>query len=128
MADQGCLFSTAVAGTNATDTAFIHNHTGQKIRITGVSIVPKTAVATNGSDYITTSIKNGSDTIAAHTTNSTGGSALAAGTVKDLSITGTGKVLEIEAGGVISVDVAEAGSGPAYSHYVSVKYAEIRSV
>ena len=76
----------------ATDTAYIHNNTGQKLRILAVSIVPKTSVATHASNYITTSIKKGSDTIAAHTTNSSGGSALTAGTVKDLSLTGTGKI------------------------------------
>jgi len=89
--------------------------------------VPKTSVSTHASNYITTSIKKGSDTITAHTTNSSGGSALTAGTVKDLSLTGTGKILEIDAGGVISIDVAKAGTGPAYSHYISVKAMEIRS-
>ena len=124
----GSLFSTVVAGTDATDTAYIHNSTGQKIQVLAVSVVPKTSVSTHASNYITTSIKNGSDTITSHTTNSTGGSALTAGTVKNLSLTGTGKVLEIDAGGVISVDVAKNGTGPAYSHYISVKYQEIRSV
>lgn len=127
MADIYDLQSTPVAGTDATDTAYIHNNTGQKLRILAVSIVPKTSVSTHASNYITTSIKKGSDTITAHTTNSTGGSALTAGTVKDLTLTGTGKILEIDDGGVISVDVAKAGTGPAYSHYISVKAAELRS-
>lgn len=127
MADIYDLQSTPVAGTDATDTAYIHNNTGQTLRILAVSLVPKTSVSTHASNYITTSIKKGSDTITAHTTNSTGGSALTAGTVKDLTLTGTGKVLEIADGGVISVDVAKNGTGPAYSHYISVKAAEIRS-
>ena len=127
MADIYDPQSTPVAGTDATDTAYIHNATGQKIQILAVSIVPKTSVSTHASNYITTSIKKGSDTITAHTTNSSGGSALTAGTVKDLSLTGTGKILEIDAGGVISIDVAKAGTGPAYSHYISVKAMEIRS-
>lgn len=127
MADIYDLQSTPVAGTDATDTAYIHNATGQKLRILAVSIVPKTSVSTHASNYITTSIKKGSDTITAHTTNSSGGSALTAGTVKDLSLTGVGKVLEIDDGGVITVDVAKNGTGPAYSNYISIKAMELRS-
>lgn len=124
---RGCLSSTPMAGTDATDTAYIVNNTGSKIRILAVTLMPKTSVATHASNYITTSVKKGSDTITAHTTNSTGGSALTAGTAKSLDLTGTGKVLEIDDGGLISVDVAKAGSGPAYSNHVSVKYEVMRA-
>lgn len=123
---RGCLASTPVSGTDATDTAYIVNNTGAKIRILAVTLMPKTSVATHASNYITTSVKKGSDTITSHTTNSSGGSALTAGTAKSLDLTGTGKVLEIDDGGLITVDVAKAGTGPAYANHVSVKYETIR--
>lgn len=121
------LESQPVSGTNATDTAQIVNRSSNRIRVKSVDIIPKTAVSTDGSNYITTTVKKGSDTIASHTTNSSGGSALAAGTLKSLTLSGTGKILEIDAGGVIDVDVAKAGTGPAYNHRVIVVGEVIRS-
>ena len=121
------LESQPVSGTNATDTAQIVNRTSNRIRIKSVDIIPKSAVSTHASDYITTTVKKGSDTIASHTTNSSGGSALVAGTLKPLTLSGTGKILEIDAGGVIDVDVAENGTGPAYNHRVIVVGEVIRS-
>jgi hypothetical protein len=117
-----------VSGTNAADTNYIMNPYPFKVRVSAITILPKTAVSTHASNYITTSIKKASATLAAHTTNSSGGSALAAGSVKGLSVTGTGLDLEIDAGGVITVEVANAGTGPAYNHQVVVQFTPIRDL
>jgi len=117
-----------VSGTNAADTNYIMNPYPFKVRVAAINILPKTAVATNGSNHITTSVKKAATTLASHTTNSTGGSALVAGTVKGLTITGTGLDLEIDAGGVITVEVAFAGTGPAYNHQVVCQFTPIRDL
>jgi hypothetical protein len=126
MNDQVQLTSGTLSGTDATDTAYIVNRYSSTLQIETVDIEPKTTVATHASNYITTSVKKGSDTIASHTTNSSGGSALTAATLKSLTLTGTGQVLEIAPGGVISMDVAKAGTGPAYNHRVVVRGRLIR--
>ena len=117
-----------VSGTNAADTNYVMNPYPFKVRVAAINILPKTAVATNGSNHITTSVKKSATTLASHTTNSTGGSALVAGTVKGLTITGTGLDLEIDAGGVITVEVAFAGTGPAYNHQVVCQFTPIRDL
>jgi len=117
-----------VSGSNASDTNYIMNPYSFKVRIAAINILPKTAVATNGSNHITTSVKKAATTLTSHTTNSTGGSALVAGTVKGLTITGTGLDLEIDAGGVITVEVAFAGTGPAYNHQVVCQFTPIRDL
>lgn len=115
------LRSRAVAGTDAVDVAYVVNPYPFKVRVIGGYIMPDTSVATHASNYITTTVKKGSDTIASHTTNSSGGSALTAGTALALTLSGTvAKVYEIAAGGVVTVDLAKAGTGPAYKHYVSL--------
>lgn len=107
------------SGSDAVDTVYIVNPNPFKVRITGGYIMPGASVSTHASNYITTTIKKGSDTIATHTTNSSGGSALTAGTALALTLSGTvAKVYEIAAGGVITVDVAKAGTGPAYEFAV----------
>lgn len=117
-----------VSGSNASDTNYIMNPYSFKVRIAAINILPKTAVATSGSNHITTSVKKSATTLASHTTNSSGGSALVAGTVKGLTITGTGLDLEIDAGGVITVEVAFAGTGPAYNHQVVCQFTPIRDL
>ena len=117
-----------VSGTNATDTNYIMNPYPFKVRITAISLMPKTSVSTDASNHITTSVKKAATTLTSHTTNSTGGSALVAGSVKGLSITGTGTDLEIDAGGVITVEVAKAGTGPAYNHQVVCQFTPIRDL
>lgn len=127
MNSEVVLYSDCLAGTDATDLAYITNEYSGTIIIESVSIEPKTAVSTHASNYITTTVKNGSDTLASHTTNSSGGSALAAGTRKNLTISGTAKQCEIASGGVITCDVAKAGTGPAYAHRVVARGRLIRS-
>lgn len=118
----------AVSGTNATDTNYIMNPYPFKVKITAISLMPKTAVSTDASNHITTTVKKAAVTLTSHTTNSTGGSALVAGSVKGLSITGTGTDLEIDAGGVITVEVAKSGTGPAYNHQVVCQFTPIRDL
>lgn len=122
------LKSGVVSGTDATDTAYIVNATSGKVRVKALRIIPKTAVAVHASNYITTTIKKGSTTIGSHTTNSSGGSALVAGTVTDVTLSGSGTDIELAAGGVLAVDVAKAGTGPAYNHEVLATVEPIRSV
>ncbi len=103
------------SGSDAVDTVYIVNPYPFKVRITGGYIVPGVSVSTHASNYITITIKKGSDTIASTTTNSSGGAALTAGTASALTLSGTvAKVYEIAAGGSIVVDVTKAGTGPAY--------------
>lgn len=121
------LESDVVTGTDAVDTADIVNAGTNKLRIKAVYILPKTAVSTHASNYITTTLANGGTTVAAHTTNSSGGSALVARTLKTVTISGTGTALELAAGGTLTVDVSKAGTGPAYKHRVIVVGEVIRS-
>lgn len=115
------LKSRKVAGTDATDTTYIVNPYPFKVQVLGGYIVPDTSVAVHASNYITTTVKKGSDTIASHTTNSSGGSALTAGTALALTLSGTvAKVYEIAAGGMMEVAVAKAGTGPAFGHQVAL--------
>lgn len=123
------LSSAPLSGTDAIDTAYITNSTGGKVRIKSIKILPKTAVATHASNYITTTVKKGvgGTTIASHTTNSTGGSALAVGTPTADLTSGTGTNLELAADGVLAIDVAKAGTGPAYNHQVVALVEPIRT-
>jgi hypothetical protein len=116
-----------VSGSDSTDTVYIYNPHPYAVRVRKLAILPKTAVATHASNYITTTISNGGDTLATHTTNSTGGSALAAGTEKSLTISGTGTQLEVAAGGVLTVAVTKAGTGPAYNHQVGAIFEPLRA-
>lgn len=109
---------TNVSGSDSTDTSYIYNPFSVKVKVTKLAIMPKTAVAVHASNYITTTISDGSTTLASHTTNSSGGSALVAGTENNLTLSGTGTVLEIAAGGTLTVAVTKAGTGPAYNHAV----------
>lgn len=116
-----------VAGTDAADTKVIANMLAEVLQIEAISLVPTVTTATHGSNYITTTIETFTaagasvGTVVAHTTNSSGGSALTADTPKVLTLTGTGKILEVPAGGFIKVGVAKAGTGPQYAFAVAVK-------
>jgi hypothetical protein len=120
------LTSGVVSGTDATDTAFIVNGTSGKVRVKAARLIPKTAVSTHASNYITTDVKKGSANLGSHTTNSSGGSALVAGTVTTIPITGSGTDLELDAGGVLLINVTKAGTGPAFNHQVVVTVEPIR--
>lgn len=113
---QNSFFGSAiVAGTDATDTKYVGNTCGKKVKVAGVVLVPNVSVSLHASNYITISIKKGATTIATHTTNSSGGSALTAGTPVEMTLTGTGTDLEVADLGAFTVDVAKAGTGPTYS-------------
>lgn len=116
------LPTATVAGTDATDDVYIHNPYPEGILVTNIDLLPNTSVATHANNYITTTVKNAAgDTLASHTTNSSGGSALTAGTVLNMPISGTTKQCEVAAGGVMRIQVAKAGTGPAYEHTVIVR-------
>lgn len=120
------LGAAQVSGTNAADTSYIVNATSNRVRVSSLRILPKTAVPVHASDYITTTVKKGSTAIGSHTTNSSGGSALVAGTTKDITLTGTGTDIELAPGDVLTVEVTENGTGPAYSHQVIATVQDIR--
>lgn len=65
-------------------------------KVIGADWVPATAVATDGSDYRTLSLKNGSTVLGSLTTNSTGGAAWTAGTPAPFTLSG-GTSLEFTA-------------------------------
>jgi hypothetical protein len=112
-----------VSGTDATDDIYIENVLSDKIRVQSLEIMPKTSVATHASNYITTTISVNGTTLATHTTNSSGGTAQVAGTA--LATTqaagGVGTAIEIAAGGTLRVQVAKAGTGPAYNFAVNAR-------
>lgn len=116
--------SPSLAGTDANDTNYILNPSDFTARVAKVQLVPAASVATHGSNYITVNIKKGSTTIATMNTESAG-TAMTAGTVITLSITGSGKDLEIASGGVLTVEVAKSGTGPTYEFYAKVVFEAI---
>ena len=124
--DRLFIQSATVSGTDATDDKYAFNPYNFKVRIEEILLAPQTSVATHASNYITTAISNEGTTIVTHTTNSSGGSALTAGTSALLAATGTGTTLEIAARGKIRVQVAKAGTGPAYNHSVLLVCSKIR--
>lgn len=119
-----------VSGTDATDTSYIYNPFGYKIAVEAVLLCPKTTVATHASNYITGTLtaNDGSTTLGTHTTNSSGGAALTAGTSVALTFgaDGAGKALEIPSGGKLTFAVTKAGTGPAYNYAVQARVYKIR--
>lgn len=110
--------SPTLSGTDATDTNYAINGSAFTAKILALKIVPATSVSTHASNYITVTVKSGSTTLATFTTNSSGGAAMTAGTVITMTLSGTGTELEIASGGLITVEVAKAGTGPAYKFSV----------
>ena len=84
----------------------------QKLR--SISLLPNTATATDGTNYVTISVYIGATKIATDkTTNASGGAALAQGTVTDFTLTGVGSQLEVSQANPLSVRVTHAASGAA---------------
>lgn len=108
------IIHTQVSGSDSTDTDYAGNASAVKVALTKVLMVPKTSVSTHASNYVTVTIKKGSTTLGSWTSNSSGGSALTAGTPAEITLTGTGVDLEIASGAAFLVDVTKAGTGPAY--------------
>jgi hypothetical protein len=120
------VLSGLVSGTDATATLYLENKTSDKVVVQAIDIMPHLAVATHASNYITTTVTAGGTTlVTAHTTNSSGGSAMVAGTSLPFAFaaTGVGTALELAAGGTLLVAVAKAGTGPAYNFSVNARCA-----
>ena len=114
-----------ISGTDADATKYLYNPLAETLYIEAIAIVPHVSVAVNGTNYNTETITNegqSSAVIATHTSNSSGGSALVAGTPLALtfSATGVGKVLEIAPGGVLKVALVNTATGPAYDEEIVV--------
>jgi len=116
-----------VSGSDSTDTGYLYNPYPFSVIVDAITLMPKTAVSTHASNYITTTVANGGTTLGTHTTNSSGGSALAAGTNKSISLVESGTKLEIASGGVLAVTVAKNGTGPAYNHQVVARASQLRA-
>lgn len=116
--DSILLPTAVVAGTDATDDVYIHNYSLDTVVLQSIGLMPKTSVSTHASNYITTTCSVGGTTVATHTTNSSGGSALTAGTLLSMTLSGTGKQLEIASGSTMRIQVAKAGTGPTYSNQI----------
>lgn len=118
MIDRILLPVVVVSGTDATDDVCVHNYSADTVAISSLDLMPKTSVSTHAANYITTTVSIGGTTIATHTTNSSGGSALTAGTPLAMTLSGTGKQLEIASGGTMRIQVAKAGTGPAFNNMI----------
>jgi len=112
-----------VSGTDATADLYIENVHGDKVVVQTIEIMPSVAVSTHASNYITTTISAAGTTLATHTTNSSGGTAMVAGTVLATTAhaNGVGTAMEISSGGAARIQVAKAGTGPAYGFAVNLK-------
>ena len=112
-----------VSGTDATADLYIENVQGDKVVVQTIEIMPSVSVSTHASNYITSTVSAGGTTLATHTTNSSGGSALTAGTLAGLTFgaSGVGTALEIASGGTARIQVAKAGTGPAYGFAANLK-------
>jgi hypothetical protein len=121
------FYKVQVSGTNATDQDYIANCTGARVGVASLTIVPNVSVSVDASNFITLSVKKGATTIATHTTNSSGGAAMTAGTPIAMSITGTGKDVEVADGSVLSVEVAKSGTGPTYDFAVVARLEQKRA-
>lgn len=119
------MVTPTLSGTDATDVNYTVNPTAFTAKILSLKIIPATSVSTHAANYITITVKSGSTTLATFTTNSSGGAALTAGTVVTMTLTGAGTELEIAAAGVVTVEVAKAGTGPAYKFAVLVGFEAI---
>lgn len=85
-----------------------------KWQLVGAVIVPSVTVSTHASNYRTYTVygKDLTTAQATHTTNSSGGEALTAGTAKVLTLTGGDNALFLP-GDEVYIGSAEAGTGPA---------------
>lgn len=128
MIDSFILPSVVVSGTDATDDVYLHNPTGEAVVVTDIDLMPKTSVSTHANNYITTTVSIGGTTVATHTTNSSGGSALTAGTVLAMTLSGTTKQLEMGPGATMRVQVAKSGTGPAYNNQLVAVAKQLRNV
>ena len=124
MPSETVILSGVVSGTDAAATLYLENKTSDKIVVQAIDIMPNLAVSTHASNYITTAVTAGGVTlVTAHTTNSSGGSAMVAGTALSFpfAATGVGTALELSAGGTLLVAVTKAGTGPAYNFSVNAR-------
>jgi len=119
-----------VSGTDSTDTKYLFNPYGYKVAVEAVLLCPNTSVSTHASNYITGTLtaNDGSTTLATHTTNSSGGAAMTAGTSVAMTMgsDGVGKALEIPSGGKLTFAVTKSGTGPAYNYEVQARVFKIR--
>ena len=127
MIDRILLPTAVVSGTDATDDVYVHNYSADTVAVDSIDLMPKTSVSTNASNYITTTVSIGGTTVATHTTNSSGGSALTAGTRLAMTLSGTGKQLEIAAGSSMRIQVSKNGTGPAYSNQIVATARSLRA-
>lgn len=86
-----------------------------KCKVTSCKALPSSALATDGTNYITGTLAKrdgaggSATTIATFTTNSTGGSALAAFVPEDMPVSATAGVADIAAGQVLTFKTVDAG-------------------
>lgn len=106
--------SANASGTDANATKYMANPLEESARLFKVLLTPNISVSTHASNYMTFDIKKGSTVLATFTTNSSGGAALTAGTPVELTITGSGKDVEVASDGAFTLLCTKAGTGPAY--------------
>ena len=103
-------------------------HMRKKGKVKACVITSATTLATHGTDYITTTLAKrdgaggGATTIATHTTNSSGGSALTAMTPRAATVTAS--AVEFDADNVLTLKIVESGTPttPVVSVVITVEY------
>lgn len=120
--------SPTLSGTDADDTVYIANGTGQRMLIEAVTLMPAVSVSAHATNIITTTVSTAGGTVGTQTTDSdvAGYSAHTAGTPLAVSITGTGAALEVAAGAAITIAVVKGGTGPAYEFAACVRWRAAR--
>ena len=112
-----------VSGTDANALKYVMNDSQSTAKVISAYLVPHVSVATHASNYITTTIAANGATIASHTTNSTGGSAMTAGTPIALTLSGD---TNVASRAVVTVTVTKSGTGPAYSFDADLEFEPVR--
>ena len=116
----------------ATDEIYVAQPLPGTWRLTGVYFAPGTAVAVDASNYLTSTITSndgaaGSDVaVASHTTNSSGGTALALKTSIAITLT-VGDGLELAQGEQLKIAKTEAGTGAALDGTYSFALEKVRA-
>ncbi len=109
-----------------TPSAYIRNPYGARARIVEVNILPRVTSAASGTNYTTGTLIHTDQAGATVVARSTAATALTKGTVLSLTLTGTGRTLEVDADESLEWDVTAAGSGVLFEYDLDVVFELVR--
>lgn len=113
------------SGAAAADTTTRFTWLGtNKLRVKSAYWDPDTATASDGTDYVTVTALKGSTTLGSHASSS---AAYVDGTEQALTLSASGKDLEVSSGDTLGCTVVNSGSGKAHGGCLIVVADEIRS-